>query len=216
MLVVPPDELAIWSPAAPGVSAEAYAADVAKKLRESAADLFEMRLNYNVVPPTDVRASADGVQAVRLEVEYPPPEDEPVKSVQVFSNLVTKLSANHQQVLSIQDARLPSAAGGVAVRQLAWLTLTPQRFTAFVEMPESPAAGATATMTAAATQAAPPDDSGGRGVSLVATHARHFLAGYNRLLLVAALLLVCATFWMRRRSSPAPPSATTSHPDRPH
>lgn len=192
VLVMPTDELAVWSPPAPSHSPDQYATAAARKLQDDAADLFELRLNYNVVGPSNVRGTADSPQVVRLEVEYPPPADGngPLASLQVFSNLVTKLARNHQQVVCIQDNR--AAPGGGTGRVVAWLTLTPERFTAFAEL----GAGAT---TAPATAAVPsaastiPADAAAP-VSFFHLGVEHILTGYDHLLFLAALLLVCTSF----------------------
>jgi hydrogenase/urease accessory protein HupE len=190
VLVIPTDELALWSPPAPSDTPQQYATAVSKRLRDEAADLFELRLNYNPVGPSDVRTSADDPLNVRLEIDYPPPEAEPVVGVQVFSNLVTKLSKNHQQVVCVQDARGTSNPAGAA-RVVAWLTLTPGRFSAFADLASAAtAAPATAPATAATTYAS----SGAGPISFFRLGVEHILTGYDHLLFLAALLLVCATF----------------------
>jgi hydrogenase/urease accessory protein HupE len=190
VVVVPTDELAIWSPASPDQTPEQYAAAVGKRLRDEAADLFELRLNYNVVSPSDVRAASDDPQTVRLEMLYPPPDDDAasVTALQVFSNLVTKLSTDHQQVTCVQDARRP----GATPRIVAWLTLTPGRFSGFADLASAaPAAAPSGAMTAPAAAQAPPPAA---GVSFFRLGVEHILTGYDHLLFLAALLLVCASF----------------------
>ena len=196
VMVVPADELALWSPPAPSHSPEEYAAAVAEKLQDEASDLFELRADYNVVSPSDARGSAQDPQTVRLEMEFPPPDGGAVGSLQVFSNLVPKLSQNHQQVVCVQDARSASTTGGPP-RVVAWLTLTPRRFTAFADI------GSTPTTVPATTPATAPETAGtsGRGGAAHAEPAyffrlgvEHILTGYDHLLFLAALLLVCATF----------------------
>src|SRR5687768_16648972 len=130
-LVAPTDELALWSP--PSHSPEQYAAELARKLPDEAPGLFEVRLDYYVVSPSNVGAAADNAQTVTLEIEYSPPDAGTLQSLQGFSNLGTKLSKNRQQVVCVQDARGVPASGG-APRIVAWLTLTPQRFTAFADL----------------------------------------------------------------------------------
>jgi hydrogenase/urease accessory protein HupE len=184
VLVVPTDELAVWSPASPGQTPEQYSAAVARRLRDEATDLFELRLNYNVVSPSDVRATSDDPQTVRLEVQYPPPDDAAsLTALQVFSNLVTKLSSNHQQVVCVQDARVNPP------RVVAWLTLTPGRFSGFADLASAAPATAPSSkpMTTPASSAAAP-------VSFFRLGVEHILTGYDHLLFLAALLLVCATF----------------------
>ena len=186
VLVAPAEELAAWQPPAPGDSPERYAVSVAAKLRESAAGLFELRLNYNVVAPSDVRATADTPQTIRMEMQFPAPQGEPLRSLQVFSNLVGKLSPGHQQVTCVQDMR---GGNGTSARVVAWVTLTREKFTAFVDLPEAIAT------TAPATTAPPPTEaSGAEPVSFFALGVEHILTGYDHLLFLAALLLVCATF----------------------
>ena len=185
VLVAPADELAVWQPPAPGDSPERYAASLSAKLREAAPDLFELRLNYGAASPSDVRTSADTPQTVRLEMVYPAPEGEPLRSLQVFSNLVPKLTPGHQQVTCVQDAR---GGSGTSARVVAWVTLTREKFTAFVDLPD-----AAATTTPAATAPAPPEATA-EPVSFFALGVEHILTGYDHLLFLAALLLVCATF----------------------
>jgi hydrogenase/urease accessory protein HupE len=188
--VVPADELAIWSPAAPDQTPEQYAAAVARRLQDEAADLFELRLNYNVVSPSDVHATSDDPQVVRLEMLYPPPDDDAasITALQVFSNLVTKLSKDHQQVTCVQDARQP----GATPRIVAWLTLTPTRFSGFADLASTaPAPAPSATTTAPTAPQAPPPAA---GVSFFRLGVEHILTGYDHLLFLAALLLVCASF----------------------
>ena len=189
VLVAPADELALWHPPAPGESPEQYARSLVRKLHGDAAALFELRMNYDVAAPSDVRASWTDPQTVRLEMEYPAPE--PLRSLQVFSNLVPKLSPAHQQVTCVQDAR---SGGGTATtaRVVAWLTLTPQRFTAFVELPEP--AGAPAGLAATSTAPPPVDRAQAEPLSFFALGVEHILTGYDHLLFLAALLLVCASF----------------------
>jgi hydrogenase/urease accessory protein HupE len=191
VLVIPADELAAWHPASASDTPQQYAASAARKLQQDAADLFELRLNYNVVSPSNVRASTDNPQVVRLEVEYPPPEGEPLRSLQVFSNLLSKLSPGHQQVTCVQDAR--SAGGGAATsaRVVAWVTLTRDKFTAFVDLPDP---GAAATVPSTAPAPAPPGASAAAPVSFFQLGVEHILTGYDHLLFLAALLLVCSTF----------------------
>src|SRR3954471_1580028 len=179
VLVTPADELGLWQPPAAAQTPEQYAAAAARRLEQEAADLFELRLNYNVVSPSTVRASADA-QTIRLELEYPSPEGEPVRSLQVFSNLVTKLTPGHRQVTCVQDAR---ASG--AVRVVTWATLTKDQFTAFVDVPAS-ATTRPADATASTSQAA--------AVSFFQLGVEHILTGWDPLLFLAALLLVCASF----------------------
>jgi hydrogenase/urease accessory protein HupE len=179
VLVTPADELALWQPPAAAQTPEQYAAAAARRLEQEAADLFELRLNYNVVTPSNARASADA-QTIRLELEYPSPEGEPLRSLQVFSNLVTKLTPGHRQVTCVQDAR---AAG--TVRVVTWATLTKDQFTAFVDVPDS-AATRPATASAAISQPA--------SVSFFQLGVEHILTGWDHLLFLAALLLVCASF----------------------
>lgn len=201
VLVMPVDELAAWSPPAPSHSPEEYAAAAARRLQDEALQLFELRMNHQPVSASNVRGTADSPQVVRLEVEYPPPDGEPLRSLQVVSNLVTKLPANHQQVVCVQDNRtVPSGQSG---RVVAWLTLTPQRFTAVADLPEGAAASpsaspATATAASTAPASAPtpaaPQDAHAAPVSFFALGVEHILTGYDHLLFLAALLLVCATF----------------------
>jgi hydrogenase/urease accessory protein HupE len=186
VMVVPADELVQWHPPAPAATPEQYAASAARKLREDAADLLELRLNYSVVGPSNVRAAADSPQVLRLEVEYPPPEGEPLRSLQVFSNLVSKLSPGHEQVTCVQDARF----GGTSARVVAWVTLTSDKFTAFVDLSD-----ASAPATAPATAPAPvPRDAPAEQMSFFHFGVEHVLTGYDHLLFLAALLLVCANF----------------------
>ena len=204
VLVMPVDELAQWSPPAPSHSPEQYAAASARRLQDEAAALFELRMNHQSVAPSDVRGAADSAQVVRLEAEYPPPAGEPLRSLQVVSNLVTKLPANHQQVVCVQDDR--AAADGRGGRVVAWLTLTPQRFTAVADLPEpaggtaSPSStapsstGPASTAPAPPAGAAPPPDAHAAPVSFFALGVEHILTGYDHLLFLAALLLVCGTF----------------------
>jgi hydrogenase/urease accessory protein HupE len=196
VMVAPADELALWSPPAPADSPETYAAAVAKRLQDEAASLFELRADYNVLSPSNVRGSADDPQTVRLEVEYPPPDGDNLSTLQVFSNLVAKLSRNHQQVVCVQDHRTLASPGG-APRVVAWLTLTPQRITAFADL-KSTATTAPATLPATAPSTAVPPDSGSaeqaEPVSFFHLGVEHILTGYDHLLFLAALLLVCATF----------------------
>jgi hydrogenase/urease accessory protein HupE len=112
------------------------------------------------------------------------PADEPLRSLQVFSNLVTKLSPDHRQVTCVQDTR---AGGGAKV--VSWLTLTKDQFTAFVDLPESTASAAPAT-----TRAADAPASAVQPVSFFRLGIEHILTGYDHLLFLAALLLVCASF----------------------
>ena len=181
VLVAPVDELAQWHPAAPSDSPDQYASSAARKLQNDAGTMFELRLNYNVVSPSNVRATADSAQVVRLEIEYPAPDAAAMRSLQVFSNLVTKFPKGHQQVTCVQDAR----AGGGTAKVVAWLTLTADKYTAFVDLPE--VAAPTTTMTTPATAFAEP-------TSFFALGVEHILTGYDHLLFLAALLLVCANF----------------------
>jgi hydrogenase/urease accessory protein HupE len=192
VLVVPADELAVWSPAAPDQTPEQYAQSISKRLQAEAADLFELRLNYNVVSPSDVRASSDDPQTVRLELQYPPPDDDAssLTALQVFSNLVTKLSKNHQQVVCVQDAR---GGPGATPRVVAWLTLTPTRFSGFADLASTAPATAPPVATTS-TEPSPAQPPPAAGVSFFRLGVEHILTGYDHLLFLAALLLVCATF----------------------
>ena len=189
VLLIPTDELAAWSPPAPSHSPEQYAAAAARRLQDEAASLFELRLNHAAVGPSDARGAPESAQTVRLELEYPPPDPaDPLRALQVFSHLVTKLPRNHQQVVCVQDGR---AAAGSERRIVAWLTLTPERFTAFVDL------GAGSAPAPATAPAAPADDNGAAHAapaSFFALGVEHILTGYDHLLFLGALLLVCATF----------------------
>jgi hydrogenase/urease accessory protein HupE len=203
-LVAPTDELALWSPPAPSQSPEQYAAALARKLQDEASRLFELRLDYNVVSPSNVRAKAENPQTVSLEIEFPAPDGGTLQSLQVFSNLVTKLSKNHQQVVCVQDARGVPSPGG-APRIVAWLTLTPDRFTAFADL----------SSTAATRPAEVPDFTASAGsasqaepVSFFRLGLEHILIGYDHLLFLAALLLACATF---REAATVITSFTVAH-----
>ena len=158
---------------------------MAAKLRDGAPDLFEVRLNYAVIRPSDVRAAADTPQTVRLEVQYPAPDGEPLRALQVFSNLVGKLSPDHQQVTCVQDAR----GGGTSAKVVAWVTLTRERFTTFVDLPE-----AVATTAPVATAPSQPQHAAAAPVSFFSLGVEHILTGYDHLLFLAALLLVCGSF----------------------
>lgn len=196
VLVMPVDELATWSPPAPSHSPEQYAEACATRLRDEAPNLFELRMNHQPVAASNVRGTADSPQVVRLEVEYPPPTEDPLRSLQVVSNLVTKLPANHQQVVCVQDNR--SAPAGQGGRVVAWLTLTPQRFTAVADLPELAGGAATAAPATMPGPAAAPESASEAAhaapVSFFVLGVEHILTGYDHLLFLAALLLVCATF----------------------
>jgi hydrogenase/urease accessory protein HupE len=200
VLVVHTDELGLWQPPAPSASPAVYAASAAARLEKEARDLFELRVNYQVVAPSSVRAKAETPEVVRAELEYATGDVGEVTALQVFSNLVPKLSPEHKQVLSVQDAR--SAAAGTEGRVVAWHTLTPGQYTAFVQIPPAPE-GATASTTpathpVATTAPTTSESTSGDAPAGVAPFFKlgveHILTGYDHLLFLAALLLVCATF----------------------
>ena len=197
-MVVPVSALPMLYPPTPGQREEDYPAWAAARLKEDAATLLELRLNYAPVAPSSARARVEMVDAVFLELEFPAttPTGETVSALQVYSNALPKLGEGHRQVLEVHDGRGLAAASGAPPlpieggRVIARSTLTAARFTAFVNVPpvgQPPATGAVE-----------PADGDGRGASrpLSFFHLgiEHILTGYDHLLFLAALLLVCRSF----------------------
>jgi hydrogenase/urease accessory protein HupE len=193
-MVLPVHALPALYPPTPGQRDQDYPKWAAAQLEKGAADALELRLNYAPVQPSNVRARAEDADTVVLEVDFPAttPTLEPVTTLQLFSNLVSKLGEAHRQVLEIHDGRgLPAPIDIDGGRVVSRHALTAGQFSAFVNLPP-PGAPSTDPTTAPSARSemfpAPP------ALSFFHLGVEHILTGYDHLLFLAALLLVCRTF----------------------
>ena len=171
-------DLSAWFP--PGKYPN-YVADVCTHMSANPQEVLEVRLDDQPLPPATVRSWSPETGMIEFDIDYAASAGG--REMTIWSKHVMFLPHGHQQLLSVDDARISPPVS------LLEDALSSDHDWASVQVPP----GATTRAATTSTAIAPATQPRSR-VSFFMLGVGHIASGYDHLLFLAGLLLVCDRF----------------------